>query len=106
MTEPSAKAFLREAAAAFPFRLTHMLIDHGSCFTTGALSEDCSALDAQHRTTKPYTPQADGWPSASIAALSVRCRPSPWSRTATFALRTRNPWIARMRQSSTPTSAY
>ena len=36
MTEPSATAFLREAAAAFPFRLTHVLTDRGSCFTTGA----------------------------------------------------------------------
>src|SRR3954447_5885959 len=25
-------AFLREAAAAFPFRLTHVLTDNGSCF--------------------------------------------------------------------------
>jgi transposase len=32
-TERSAIAFLREAAAAFPFRLTHVLTDNGSCFT-------------------------------------------------------------------------
>jgi hypothetical protein len=32
-TERSALAFLREAAAAFPFRLTHVLTDNGSCFT-------------------------------------------------------------------------
>jgi hypothetical protein len=32
-TEPSAIAFLRAAAAAFPFRLTHVLTDNGSCFT-------------------------------------------------------------------------
>jgi transposase len=32
-TEHSAIAFLREAAAAFPFRLTHVLTDNGSCFT-------------------------------------------------------------------------
>ena len=51
---------LREAAAAFPFRLTHVLTDRGSCFTTGAFSKACAALGAQHRTTKPYTPQTNG----------------------------------------------
>jgi transposase InsO family protein len=60
MTEPSATAFLREAASAFPFRLTHVLTDRGSCFTTGAFSKACAALGAQHRTTKPYTPQTNG----------------------------------------------
>jgi transposase InsO family protein len=60
MTEPSATAFLREAAAAFPFRLTHVLTDRGSCFTTGAFAKACAALGAQHRTTRPYTPQTNG----------------------------------------------
>ena len=60
MTEPSATTFLREAAQAFPFRLTHVLTDRGSCFTTGAFSKACAALGAQHRTTKPYTPQTNG----------------------------------------------
>ena len=60
MTEPSATAFLREAASAFPFRLTHVLTDRGSCFTTGAFSKACAALGAQHRTTKPCTPQTNG----------------------------------------------
>ena len=32
-TEASATAFLREALAAFPFRITHVLTDRGSCFT-------------------------------------------------------------------------
>src|SRR3954467_12568257 len=32
-TEASAIAFLREAAAALPFRMTHVLTDNGSCFT-------------------------------------------------------------------------
>src|SRR3954454_3895623 len=31
-TEASAIAFLREAAAALPFRMTHVLTDNGSCF--------------------------------------------------------------------------
>jgi transposase InsO family protein len=60
MTEPSATAFLREAASAFPFRLTHVLTDRGSCFTTGAFSKACAALGAQHRTTRPCTPQTNG----------------------------------------------
>jgi hypothetical protein len=30
-TERSAFVFLREAAAAFPFRFTHVLTDNGSC---------------------------------------------------------------------------
>jgi hypothetical protein len=32
-TERSAIPFLREAAKAFPFRLTQVLTDNGSCFT-------------------------------------------------------------------------
>jgi transposase InsO family protein len=60
MTAPSATAFPREAAAAFPFRLTHVLTDRGPCFTTGAFAEACAALGAQHRTTRPYTPQTNG----------------------------------------------
>jgi transposase InsO family protein len=60
MTASSAVAFLRDAAAAFPFRLTHVLTDRGSCFTTGAFSKACAAVGAQHRQTKPYTPQTNG----------------------------------------------
>src|SRR5688500_15683068 len=32
-TEASAVAFLKQALAAFPFRITHVLTDRGSCFT-------------------------------------------------------------------------
>jgi transposase InsO family protein len=60
MAAPSATAFLREAAAAFPFRLTHVLTDRGPCFTTGAFARACAALGAQHRMTRPYTPQTNG----------------------------------------------
>src|SRR4051812_12292087 len=58
-TEKSAIAFLREAAAAFPFRLTHVLTDNGSCFTP-AFAQACAALGAKYRPTKPYTPQTNG----------------------------------------------
>ena len=58
-TERSAIAFLHEAAAAFRFRLTHVLTDRGSCFTD-AFSRACAALGAEHRKTRPYTPQTNG----------------------------------------------
>jgi transposase InsO family protein len=58
-TERSAITFLREAAAAFPFRLTHVLTDNGSCFTP-AFAKVCAELGAAYRHTKPYTPQTNG----------------------------------------------
>jgi transposase InsO family protein len=58
-TEQSAIAFLREAAAAFPFRLTHVLTDNGSCFTP-AFAKACAALGTQYRHTRPRTPQTNG----------------------------------------------
>jgi IS30 family transposase len=58
-TEKSAIAFLQEAAAAFPFRLTHVLTDNGSCFTS-AFAKACVELGAKYRHTKPYTPQTNG----------------------------------------------
>src|SRR3712207_5495223 len=57
-TEKSAIAFLREAAAAFPFRLTHVLTDNGSCFTP-AFARVCAELGAEYRHTKPYSPQTN-----------------------------------------------
>jgi transposase InsO family protein len=59
MTTKSAIAFLREAAAAFPFRLTHVLTDNGSCFSP-AFEKVCAELGAQYRHTRPYTPQTNG----------------------------------------------
>jgi len=58
-TERSAIAFLREAAAAFPFRLTHVLTDNGSCFTP-AFEKACAQLGADYRHTRPRTPQTNG----------------------------------------------
>ena len=58
-TEASAIAFLREAAQAFPFRLTHVLTDNGSCFTP-AFARVCAELGAQYRHTRPRTPQTNG----------------------------------------------
>jgi transposase InsO family protein len=59
-TERSAVAFLNEAIAAFPFRLTHVLTDRGSCFTADGFEAACRTLGVEHRTTKPYTPQTNG----------------------------------------------
>jgi transposase InsO family protein/transposase-like protein len=58
-TETSALAFLDEAVTAFPFQLTHVLTDRGSCFTD-VFSRRCRELGIQHRMTKPYTPQTNG----------------------------------------------
>ena len=58
-TERSAIAFLKEAAAAFPFRFTHVLTDNGSCFTPG-FARACAALGAEYRHTKPRSPQTNG----------------------------------------------
>jgi transposase InsO family protein len=58
-TERSAIAFLRQAAAAFPFRITHVLTDNGSCFTS-AFEKACAQLGAEYRHTRPRTPQTNG----------------------------------------------
>ncbi len=58
-TERSAIAVLREAAAAFPFQLTHVLTDNGSCFTP-AFAKICATLGAQCRHARPRTPQTKG----------------------------------------------
>jgi transposase InsO family protein len=56
----SAIAFLKEAVRAFPFKVTHVLTDRGSCFTADGFEEACCKLKVEHRTTKPYTPQTNG----------------------------------------------
>src|SRR3954447_469188 len=58
-TEASALAFLREAASALPFRMTHVLTDNGSCFTQ-AFAKVCAELGAAYRPIKPRTPQTNG----------------------------------------------
>ena len=51
--EACASAFLREAVSAFPFRLTHVLTDNGSCFSADAFEKTCRALGLVHRHTRP-----------------------------------------------------
>ena len=59
-TEASAVAFLKQALAAFPFRITHVLTDRGSCFTADGFEQACRELGVEHRKTKPYTPRTNG----------------------------------------------
>jgi hypothetical protein len=59
-TEASAEAFPEEALAAFPFRVTHLLTDRGSCFTADGFEKRCRELGVEHRKTKPYTPRTNG----------------------------------------------
>jgi transposase InsO family protein len=59
-TEASAKAFLEAALAAFPFRVTHVLTDRGSCFTAEGFEKACRKHAVEHRKTRPYTPRTNG----------------------------------------------
>ncbi|MCC2665144.1 MAG: integrase [Geminicoccaceae bacterium] len=59
-TEASARAFLEEALAALPFRVTHVLTDRGSCFTAEGFERLCRDLGVEHRKTRPYTPRTNG----------------------------------------------
>jgi transposase InsO family protein len=59
-TERSAVAFLKEAIQAFPFQVTHVLTDRGSCFTADGFERAWETLDVAHRTTRPYTPKTNG----------------------------------------------
>jgi transposase InsO family protein len=59
-TEAAARAFLEEALAAFPFRVTRILTDRGSCFTAEGFEKACRKLGVEHRKTRPYTPRTNG----------------------------------------------
>jgi transposase InsO family protein len=59
-TARSAVAFLKEAVQAFPFQVTHVLTDGGSCFTAAGFEAACRKLGVEHRKTRPYTPKTNG----------------------------------------------
>ena len=59
-TTASAVAFLKEALAALPFRVTHVLTDRGSCFVADGFEAACRKLKVEHKTTRPYTPRTNG----------------------------------------------
>jgi len=71
-TEASAVAFLKEALTAFPFRVTHLLTDRGSCFTADGFEKACRELGVEHRKTKPYTPKTNGPRPAPAGRASRR----------------------------------
>ena len=66
-TAPSAVAFLTEAVQAFPFPVTHVLTDGGSCFTAAAFEAACRQLGVEHRKTRPYTPKTMSGCETSLA---------------------------------------
>lgn len=59
-TAANAIDFLAKARKAFPFRITHILTDRGSCFTADEFERACTKLKVPHRKTKAYTPQTNG----------------------------------------------
>ena len=59
-TAANAAAFLEAAVAAFPFKVSHVLTDRGSCFTADGFEDACTKLGVSHRKTRPYTPQTNG----------------------------------------------
>src|SRR4051812_36193008 len=59
-TTASAVAFLKEAVRAFPFQVTHVLTDRGSCFTADGFEAACRTLGVEQRKTRPYTPRTNG----------------------------------------------
>ena len=59
-TTASAVAFLKAAIQAFPFQVTPILTDRGSCFTADGFEALCGELKAQHRTTRPDTAKTHG----------------------------------------------
>nr|WP_237915047.1 DDE-type integrase/transposase/recombinase [Acetobacter senegalensis] len=52
--------FLKAVKTAFPFRITHILTDRGSCFTADAFEKACQDMGIDRRRTKAYSPQTNG----------------------------------------------
>jgi len=59
-TTASAVAFFTDALGTFPFKVTHVLTDRGSCFTADAFKAACERPGVQHRKTRPYTRRTNG----------------------------------------------
>ncbi len=53
-------AFLKEALRAFPFRVSHVLTDRGSCVTAEGFEAVCRKLGVEQRKTRPDTPRTNG----------------------------------------------
>ncbi|GBR59505.1 transposase [Gluconobacter thailandicus F149-1 = NBRC 100600] len=52
--------FLKAVKAAFPFKITHILTDRGSCFTADAFEKLCKDQGVDRRRTRAYSPQTNG----------------------------------------------
>ena len=82
-TAANAVAFLAEAQKAFPFRITHVLTDRGSCFTAEDFERACATLKVIRRTTRPYTPQTTDeieQPLSSEMCYFLSLRATAWQR--------------------------
>lgn len=55
----NAVGFLAKAREAFPFQITHVLTDRGSCFTADDFERACADLTVPHRKTNSCTPQTN-----------------------------------------------
>ena len=83
-TTASAVAFLTDALDAFPFKVTDVLTDRGSCFTADAFGPPASgtACSIARRARTRRRPTA--WSSASTAASNGRCWASRSTATPTW----------------------
>ena len=59
-TAANAVDFLKAVKAAFPFRVTHILTDRGSCFAAEDFEQACKEIAADRRRTRAYSPQTNG----------------------------------------------
>ena len=59
-TTDSTVAFITDALGVFTFQVTHVLNDHGSCFTADAFEAACERHGVPYRKTRPYSPKTNG----------------------------------------------
>ena len=82
-TEASARSFLEGALAAFPFRVTRLLTDRGSCFTADGFEKAAGSSASSTARPGPTRRVPTAWSSASTAGSSARCSASPPPAAAT-----------------------
>jgi hypothetical protein len=68
----NAVAFLAEARKAFPFRITHVLTDRGSCFTADDFERACAKFKVTRARQNPIHPKPMAWSNASTAASRAK----------------------------------
>jgi transposase len=83
-TERSAVAFLKEAVQAFPFQVTHVLTDRGSCLQPTALREPVRRWVWRIARRGPTRRKPMAWSNASMGVFSARCWASQLPATATW----------------------